>query len=129
MPDVFISYARSTEPTAALVDATLTGLGYEVWRDTSLPIHRPYLQVIEERLKAAKAVIVLWSKDAAASDWVRAEADVARETRKLVQVSLDETAPPMPFGQIQCGSLAGWAGDVASPAWGRLMESLAAPSA
>src|SRR6185369_10203476 len=100
MSDVFISYARSTERAAELIETTLTGLGYTVWRDSSLPIHRPYPQVIEERLTAAKAVVVLWSKDAAGSDWVRAEADVARASKKLVQVSVDNTAPPLPFNQI-----------------------------
>jgi adenylate cyclase len=126
MSDVFISYARSTERAAELIETTLTGLGYTVWRDSSLPIHRPYPQVIEERLTAAKAVVVLWSKDAAGSDWVRAEADVARASKKLVQVSVDNTAPPLPFNQIQCGDLAGWTGDVAAPAWGKLMTSLSA---
>jgi len=101
MSDVFISCARSSAPTAERVEAALTGLGYAVWRDTALPFHRPYPQVLEERLQAAKAVIVLWSRDAAASDWVRAEADFAREAKKLVQVSTDDTPLPMPFGQIQ----------------------------
>jgi TolB-like protein len=124
MTDIFISYARSSERTAAAVQESLAQLGYAVWRDDALPIHRSYPQVIEERLKAAKAVVVLWSKDAAASDWVRAEADVARADGKLVQVSLDATLPPIPFIQIQCGDLAGWSGDPAAPAWRKLIASL-----
>lgn len=124
MSDIFISYARSTQPTAVLIDEALSGLGYSVWRDQALPIHRPYPQVIEERLRSAKAVVVLWSKDAAASDWVRAEADMARAADKLVQVSLDATMPPMPFNQIQCGDFVDWGGDTGSPAWGKLMASL-----
>jgi len=124
MTDIFISYARSSERTAATVEESLVQLGYVVWRDDALPIHRSYPRVIEERLKAAKAVVVLWSKDAAASDWVRAEADVARADGKLVQVTLDATLPPIPFNQIQCGDLAGWSGDPAAPAWRKLIASL-----
>ena len=52
-----------------------------VWRDDELPAHRAYAEVIEERLKSAKAVVVLWSAEAAKSQWVRAEADAARDGR------------------------------------------------
>lgn len=125
MSDVFISYARATEPAAELVESSLAALGYSVWRDRALPIHRPYSQEIESNLKGAKAVVVLWSKDAANSDWVRAEADVAREAKKLVQVSVDATLPPMPFNQIQCGDLSDWSGDVGAPGWRKLLEGVA----
>jgi len=58
--------------------------------------------VIEERLAAAKAVLVLWSDEAVKSQWVRAEANRAREDNKLVQLSLDGARLPLPFDQIQC---------------------------
>src|SRR5439155_3055996 len=61
MSDVFISYARETAAKAALVAEGLRALGYSVWRDDELPAHRDYAQVIEERLRAAKAVVVVWS--------------------------------------------------------------------
>jgi len=124
MADVFISYARSTQPQAELIDEHLTSMGYSVWRDRELPLHRPYPQVLEERLREAKAVVVVWSKDAAASDWVRSEADLARLEDKLVQVSVDATLPPMPFNQIQCGDLSGWSGDLEDRSWRKLVASL-----
>ena len=65
MSDVFISYARSTEPQARQVADALRALGYGVWRDDELPAHRAYADVIEERLREAKAVVVVWSADAA----------------------------------------------------------------
>lgn len=65
MSQVFVSYARSTEVEARQVADALRALGHEVWRDDQLPAHRSYGDVIEERLKAAKAVVVVWSKDAA----------------------------------------------------------------
>ena len=105
MPQVFISYARSTEAQARQVADALRSLGHEVWRDDELPAHRPYSEVIEERLQAAGAVVVLWSAEAVKSQWVRAEADAAREKGTLVQVSVDGTVPPMPFNQIQCADL------------------------
>ena len=111
MSDVFISYARSTEPQARRVADALRALGYGVWRDDELPAHRGYGDVIEERLTAAKAVVVIWSSEAVKSEWVRSEANRAREDRKLVQLSVDGVRLPMPFDQIQCADLAGWAGD------------------
>ena len=81
MADVFISYARPDEPIAKRVADALSAAGYRVWRDDELPAHRAYAEVIEERLKAAKAVVVLWSADAAKSQWVRAEADVGAGRR------------------------------------------------
>src|SRR5919106_2653845 len=97
---VFVSYARADEPQAELVAEALRALGYEVWRDDELPAHRAYADVIEERLKSAKAVVVLWSAEAAKSQWVRAEADAARSAGTLVQASIDGSVPPMPFNQI-----------------------------
>ena len=59
--DVFISYARPNEAQSLLVAQALRSRGFNVWRDDELPAHRAYAEVIEERLKSAKAVVVLWS--------------------------------------------------------------------
>ncbi len=63
--------------------------GIAVWRDDKLPAHRAYADVIEERLKSARAVVVLWSAETVKSQWVRAEADVARGSGTLIQARLD----------------------------------------
>ena len=126
MVDVFVSYARLDEPHAKRVSEALAAEGYEVWRDDELPAHRAYADVIEERLKSARAVIVLWSAQSARSQWVRAEADVAREAGTLVQAALDGVTPPMPFNQIQCADLSGWTGEDAAPGWRKLTASVRA---
>ncbi|MGH6987602.1 MAG: hypothetical protein ACRED9_12300 [Caulobacteraceae bacterium] len=36
MPDIFLSYARSTEEKAQKVGEALAALGYDVWRDEKL---------------------------------------------------------------------------------------------
>jgi adenylate cyclase len=124
--DVFISYARASEDEARRIVELLRDKGFSVWRDDELPAHRAYSDVIEERLKSAKAVLVLWSAESAKSHWVRAEADTAREAGILVQASLDGALPPMPFNQIQCADLKGWTGDPTSPGWAKLEGSVAA---
>src|SRR5438045_5527592 len=117
MSHVFISYARSDEPLASLIADSLRGDGFEVWRDDELPAHRAYADVIEERLKGAAAVVVLWSAEAAKSQWVRAEADTARGVGTLVQASIDGTVPPIPFNQIQCADLKDWDGQRTGHGW------------
>jgi adenylate cyclase len=125
MSDVFVSYARSTEADAMKIAAALRAKGYSVWRDDEIPAHRAYADVIEERLKAARAVVVIWSADAAKSQWVRSEADTARAAGTLVQVSVDGTLPPMPFNQIECAELRGWNGETDAFGWRKVTESVA----
>ncbi|MEO9211651.1 MAG: toll/interleukin-1 receptor domain-containing protein, partial [Caulobacteraceae bacterium] len=124
MADIFISYARHSAEDARRVAEALRGMGYQVWRDDELPPHRSYAEVIEERLVESKAVVVLWSKEAARSQWVRAEADLARGAGKLVQVAVDGVLPPLPFNQIQCVDLAGWDGDPSNHDWCKLTRSI-----
>ena len=126
MPHIFVSYARSTELQAHMIADALRSAGYEVWRDDEIPANRAYSEVIEERLTSAKAVIVVWSAEAAKSHWVRAEADKAREACTLIQTTVDGTLPPMPFNQIQCADLSGWSGDTQSDIWKKLESAVAA---
>jgi adenylate cyclase len=98
MSDVFISYARSAAKHAEIVTGALRVAGYVVWRDDDLPSQRAYADVIEDQLRLAKAVVVIWSVDAVKSQWVRSEANRAREADKLVQLSIDRSAlAPMKF--------------------------------
>lgn len=99
-----------------------------MWFDADLPAHRAYAEVIEEQLEAASAVIVLWSTSAIASQWVRSEANRARETGRLVQARLDDARLPMPFDQLQCADLTGKGDLDSSPGWRTVTQSLAALS-
>ncbi|HWD67660.1 MAG TPA: TIR domain-containing protein [Caulobacteraceae bacterium] len=125
MSDIFISYARSTADQAQAIAVALRGLGYDVWRDDELPAHRSYAEVIEERLLAAKAVVVIWSAEAVKSEWVQSEADTARTERKLVQLTVDGSKLPRPFDRIQCADMAGWTGDLEAPGWRKVAASVA----
>ncbi|NJN50907.1 MAG: TIR domain-containing protein, partial [Gammaproteobacteria bacterium] len=124
MSDVFVSYARSSATLAQRVAQSLRAAGFSVWRDDELPAHQAYADVIERELRAAKAVVVLWSNDAAKSQWVRAEADVARQAGTLVQVRLDQCALPLPFDQVQCADLRGWTGDRQAHGWKSVVMSV-----
>ncbi|HET9356087.1 MAG TPA: TIR domain-containing protein [Sphingomicrobium sp.] len=124
MADVFLSYARPNARAAEMIAGALREAGLSVWYDERLPAHRAYADVIEEELDTARAVMVLWSDEAVRSQWVRSEANRARETGRLVQARLDQARLPMPFDQIQCADLGNWRGDVDAPAWRSLAASL-----
>lgn len=124
MADIFLSYARPNARAANSIAEALSARGYSVWFDAELPAHRSYAEVIEEQLEAASAVIVLWSKDSIGSQWVRSEANRARETGRLVQARVDDARLPMPFDQIQCADLSGATENVeSSSGWRTLLRS------
>ncbi|QDP20114.1 TIR domain-containing protein [Sphingomonas xanthus] len=126
MADVFLSHARPSAGAAKRIADHLRAAGYSVWYDESLPAHRPFSDVIAEQLDQARAVLVLWSKAAAASHWVKSEANRGLETGRLVQLRLDDVRLPMPFDQIQCADLRRWRGDRGAAGWRTVIDSLAA---
>src|SRR6185295_7053591 len=126
MVDVFISYSRSNQPVVRQLADAVKKLGYSVWWDDELPPHLSYSDVITDKIGAARAAIVVWSEAAAASEWVRAEADVARNQKKLIQTSIDGRMPPMPFNQIQFAAIGDWHGEEDHPGWKKVKASLEA---
>lgn len=124
MADVFLSYARPDAATAERIARELGKSGLSVWFDRDLPAHRPYSDVIQHELEEASAVLVLWSAASAHSEWVRSEANRARELQKLVQARTDAARLPMPFDQIQCADLAVWRGGTKNAGWGQVLRSI-----
>ncbi|MEP4784526.1 MAG: TIR domain-containing protein [Erythrobacter sp.] len=125
MVDVFLSYSRKDKEPVARLARAIEDEGYDVWWDAELPPHQSYGDVITSKITEAKAAIVVWSDDAAASEWVRAEADMARNQRKLVQTALGDIMPPLPFNQIQYADIGDWKGEDDHPSWRKVKASLA----
>src|SRR6185436_1792957 len=124
MVDVFISYSRTDLAAVTRLAEAVEREGYDVWWDADLPPHLSYGDVITDKIGMAKAAIVVWSKDSAASQWVRAEADMARNQAKLVQTAIDNVMPPLPLNQIQFAELGGWRGEADHPGWRKVKASL-----
>ena len=124
MVDVFISYSRADEEAVRRLAQKIEAEGYNVWWDAELPPHKSYGEVIEEKVAMAKAAVVVWSPTAAASEWVRAEADMARSEKKLIQTALGDIMPPLPFNQIQFANIGDWQGEDDHSGWRKVKASL-----
>jgi tetratricopeptide (TPR) repeat protein len=125
MADVFVSYARGDEALARKIARQLTDAGFSAWWDSELLPHNRFANVIEDEIRAAKAVLVIWSKTSVKSQWVRAEAELGRGEGKLVQVAIDDSPIPLPFNQFQAANLRHWRGSAADPQWRKVLASIA----
>ncbi len=81
---VFISYARLDASLAKRLADTLTANGFSVWWDVNLVGSDQFRDEIQRNLRAAQAVIVIWSENSINSRFVRQEADEALHFGKLI---------------------------------------------
>src|SRR5262245_47109229 len=100
MADVFVSYARQDGASIESIVRRLAGRGFGVWWDRSLVAGDDFGAAIERALAASKCAVVAWSRLGQHSLWVKAEANAAWESGKLVQLTLDGTKPPLPFSTL-----------------------------
>lgn len=109
MADVFLSYASEERKVAERLAKALEDAGFSVWWDRHIRGGAEFSQDIEREIEAAGRILVLWSKSANQSRWVRDEASAAAESARLIGVSIDASRPPMGFRQFQTLDLTGWA--------------------
>ena len=124
MNDIFISYGSADRATAQKYADALESLGWTVWWDREIPLGKAFDQVIEEELKAARCVIVLWSRDAVQSRWVKTEAAAAVDRERLIPVLIEDVAIPFEFKRIQTAKLMNWQGDPAAPEFAPLIQAV-----
>ncbi len=125
MADIFISYAREDEATARQLRDVLASQGWDVWRDKEgIVTGTSWGDSIEHALHDAKCVVVLWSKQALASHFVRDEAEIGRNANKLVPVQIGDVELPIGFRGIQTANLVQWSGDVDDPEYRKLVRAI-----
>ncbi len=127
MTHVFISYSRTERSVASLLAERLTEAGYDVWWDAALLGGARFEDEINLVLREAPVAIILWSKSAATSDWVRAEAEIARERKSALPVVIDDVAInslPILFQQIHVIDLKNWDGDPKSASYQQILKSV-----
>jgi hypothetical protein len=111
MRDVFLSYSHDDRLRAERFHDAIIERQWTVWRDVvDLLPGQSWNDVIEKELTDAGVVLVLWSKNAVNSKWVRDEAELGLQLGKLVPVSLDGQMPKLGMRQIQFEDMSSWDG-------------------
>ena len=126
MAEVFLSYASEDRARVRPLAEALQARGFDVWWDRALGAGQDYTAVIEQELRAAKAVIVVWTQASAASTFVRDEAGRARDDGRLIPVLLDPVQIPLGFGAYQAEDFTRWNGQAGAAQMQILGEALQA---
>jgi formylglycine-generating enzyme required for sulfatase activity len=125
MADIFISYAREDWEKARTLAAVLQAKGWSVFWDRELRPGQRFHREIERQLEIARCVVVLWSRAALESDWVRDEADEGKSRDILVPARLDDCRPPIGFRGFHFAELSGWSGESVAAVIERLVADIA----
>jgi len=108
MADIFVSYAsKDRDLVKPLVEALMAD-GWSVWWDLRIGAGATFDREIERELDAAKCVVVVWSKNAIDSEYVRNEAHEGYDQNKLVPLRIDDVKPPLAFRRLQVADLVEW---------------------
>lgn len=110
MARVFLSYAREDSDAAKELAEAVGRAGHEVWWDQHIQGGSRFSRAIDQALKDAEAVVVLWSDTSVESAWVQDEAAEGRDSGRLVPVLLDRCKAPLGFRQFQSVDLSRWRG-------------------
>lgn len=123
MATIFLSYQKRDRALAERMAAALKREGLSVWWDDDLTPRESWDRKIEREIAVAEHVLVLWTRNAVESDWVKIEANYARNCTpsKLVQARFDHSNVPMAFSMIQYVDLQ-YEQPTQSPSWPRLVE-------
>ena len=123
--DIFISYANEERSRAQPLADALSRHGWKVWWDPTIPAGKRFRQVIDDALKTARSVVVLWTRQSVKSNWVIEEATEGDQRGILIPVLLEPVEPPLGLRGIQAADLTDWDGSKSSSAFQKLTTDLA----
>ena len=125
MSDIFISYAREDRERAQDLAEVFAQQNWTVWWDKVIPPGKKYSDVIADQLASAKAVVVLWSPSAVASDWVKDEAQEGARRNRLIPAMIEQTTIPYGYRQLQTADLSRWDGSASHPEMQAVLQGIA----
>jgi hypothetical protein len=126
LDDVFLSYSSQDREREALVRlvAALEQSGLSVFWDRKIPPGMTWRTVLQQRLTQARTILVVWTNDSVASEWVHEEADHGRARDILFPVLLDKVMQPIGFGGVQAADLSEWDGNPGDPVFQALLHAI-----
>ena len=122
--DVFLSYTKADAGRAKLLAGALEDAGIRVWWDHDIPPGMTWAQVIERAINASKTVVVVWTKNSVASEWVQKEARKGEQMRALIPVLAEPTDIPFEFEHVQGANLTDWDGHSLSEGFESVLQSI-----
>jgi len=126
LADIFVSYSRQDKARVAPLVAAIEAQGWSVWWDPEIATGQEFDRQITAELRAAAAVLVVWTPTSVESRWVRGEARDAADRGVLVPVRFEAAELPIDVRAIHTTDLDNWREDSASPAIQELLRSLGA---
>lgn len=124
MSRIFVSYAREDVDTARQLAEGIAQAGHEVWWDNHLAGGARFAKEIDQALKDAQAVVVLWSESSINSAWVLDEAAEGRDSNRLVPIAIGSAKPPLGFRQFHTIDLGTASGRHRSGAFEELLDAI-----
>jgi TIR domain len=126
MADIFVSYKSEDRERARLIAGALQEEGFDVWWDPALQAGEDYQEVIDNNLRQALVVVVLWSPLSVKSRWVRSEATVGDRYGALAPCMIEQCDLPTAFLLVQTVDLTRWRGDRNDPKWREYIDEVSA---
>jgi len=128
--DVFLSYARKERERAVPIKVALEALGLTVFFDVEgLDGGDVFPDVLDREVKAATAVVSLWSPWSLSRPWIRIECQIGHDRGVLVPATIEPINPlhdvPAAFYNLQHVDLTDFDGDTSDPGWIALVKALA----
>ena len=98
--DVFISYKKEERSYADLTQRVLEQAGYRVVTDSQIGPSEDFSEALDQMIRNARCVLVLWTPAAAASVWVKREARMAVDLKTYLGVMVEPTDLRMDFRDL-----------------------------
>ena len=124
MADVFVSYARSDKARVAPLVAAIEAQGWTVWWDPGIDPGQEFDRQIAAELKAAAAVLVVWTASSVESRWVRGEAREGADRGILVPVRFDGASLPIDVRALHTTDFDDWGENPDSPQAQEVLRAL-----
>jgi hypothetical protein len=126
MPDIFVSYASDDRVKVTALVQLFQSAGWSVWWDQHMEGGVVWSEEIEQRVAAARCVVVFWSRASITKEWVIREATAALNAKSLVPVLLEPVMLPKDFEHVHAARLTTWLGDQQSFELKPLLDRIAA---